>query len=84
MIKSDGNGNTIVNLKPAWVGVCLTMIIILISIGGFVFGYGVKSEKISTLEKSVVDLQTSDSNMKEMLVEVRNDVKWIKQELQRK
>lgn len=54
-IKSDGNGGSHVNLKPQWIAVCVSSLLMLFSLGSFVFGYGVKAEKISELEKGRVE-----------------------------
>lgn len=54
-VKSDGNGGSHVNLKPQWIAVCISSLLMLFSLGSFVFGYGVKSEKIQDLEKGRVE-----------------------------
>ena len=88
-IKSDGNGGThIQNIKPAWVAIFLTIVMMFFSIGSFVFGYGTKSEKIDRLEKQMEIRRQFDDKVSDCIIDIKSDisetksdVKWIKEHL---
>jgi hypothetical protein len=73
MIKSDGNGK----IKVAWLGLFATIILVALS---FAAGYGAKTEKINHNTERICALEKNN----EIIYEMRNDIKWIKEKLQQK
>ena len=89
-VKSDGNGGTHVNVRPAWVAVILTSITVLFAIGSFVFGVGVKSQKLEIVEQYQIELATQQkencaviNELKNSLGKIENDISWIRKAMEK-
>jgi hypothetical protein len=54
----------------------------LIAIAPWVFGVGGKSQTVIDLDKRVSSLEQTSKSDHDLLLEVRDDVKWLKQHAQ--
>lgn len=60
------------------VGLVVTLVVIVASISA---SYGISQHQINKHEAEIIDLRTDVESNSDILIEIRNDVKWLRLKL---